>query len=188
DQAAAVAYRPRRELDDVGRACGEVEEFRRTRADQERRPGPLHRQRPTAVLASGVVSAVEAERLAAPGAPNELDGLLQPRDAHAGVVEADSRLGIVAHVPTGADAQLETPVGEEVDRRRVLREHEWMTEVVAGHESADAERRRRLGSRCKSRKRRELSSEVIRDKKYVVPSRLRSRRGFTPLGSRVRQA
>src|SRR5437588_512759 len=160
----------------------------RARAERERRPGPLHRQRPTAVLAGGVVSAVEAERLAAPRAPNELDRLLQPRDAHAGFIEADSRLRIVAHVPARADAQLETPVGEEVDRRRVLREYEWMTKVVAGHEGADAERRRRRGSRCESWKRRELASKVIRDEKDVVPGCLRSRCGCMPLGSRAREA
>src|SRR5205807_7689879 len=128
------------------------------------------------------------ERGAAPRTPNELDRLLQTRDAHPGVVEADSRLRIVAHVPARADSQLETPVGEEVNRRRVLREHEWMTEVVAGHEGSDAERRRRRGSRCKSRKRRELASKVIRDEKDVVPGCLRSRCGRMPLGSRAREA
>ena len=59
-----------------------------------------------------------------------------------GGVEREAGLLVVGGHPARADAELEPAVGEQVDRRRLVGEHDRVLVVVAEHERADPQRRR----------------------------------------------
>src|SRR5699024_2130118 len=64
-------------------------------------------------------------------------------------------------------AQFEPALGEQVERRRFLREDRRMPVVVAEDEGPDAQRRRGVGGRHQRRDRAELVIEVIGDRQAV---------------------
>jgi len=90
------------------------------------------------VARDGVVLALEGERPVGHQPLDDGDALLETVQAHAGRVVGHARAFVVAAHPPGTQAELEPTVGEQVDRGRLLRQHEGMAVVVVEHERADA--------------------------------------------------
>ena len=68
------------------------------------------------------------------------DDLLELGDSPARAVEGQPHRVVLVAAPAGADAELEPAVGEQVERRGLLRKHGGHVVVDAEHPAADAQR------------------------------------------------
>ena len=81
------------------------------------------------------------------------DAHARPRHRHAEPVV------LVAH-PSGTEPDLEPPVGQHVERRHLLGEHDRVMEVAGEHPAADAQRRRPRGGHRDRRQRGHVDRSV----------------------------
>ena len=72
----------------------------------------------------------------------------------------------------GADAQLESTSGQEVEAGELLRQHGWMPVVVGEYEGGEAQRRCRAGDRGQADQRADLAVEMIGKDDARVPQLL----------------
>ena len=87
-----------------------------------------------------VVLAGELDRAAGEQAGDDLDGLLEARDTNPGRIERDAGLDVFGLDPARADAELETPLGEQVKHGRLLGEHGRVAKVVVQDERTEPQR------------------------------------------------
>ena len=102
------------------------------RADHQRHPARRARQQDRVVRlpeAAGQRRALAGEQL-----PDDLEGLLEPRDA---VVVRQAEGAVLGLVPAGAEAEDEAAAADLGDRRRHLREQAGRVEARAGDERAE---------------------------------------------------
>ncbi len=85
-------------------------------------------------IGHGVVLALEGDRPVGHQPLEDRDRLLETVDPHAGPVELDPGLLVVGGHPAGAEAQLEAPVREQVERRHLAGEHDRVLVVVGKDE------------------------------------------------------
>ncbi len=158
--------------DDLGLARREPEDLRRATTDEERHR-LLQRLRHTVELGDAVVLAVERERARCEQALHDRDRLAQAGDAHAGTVERDACLLVVGGHPSRADTELQSTVGEQVERRHLPRADHRVLVVVAQDERADAQS---VGDRGRVRERDRgceiVLHEVVRHEQRRVSERL----------------
>jgi hypothetical protein len=114
-------------------------------------------------------------------------GLLEPLDTHPPEVERDPGLRVVGQQPARSHPQLEAPVGEEVQRGRVLGEDGGMPEIVVEDHAPHADRGGRVGSRHDGHGGGDLVAEVIGHDEDAVAQVLRPARLAQPLLARVAQ-
>jgi hypothetical protein len=157
--------------DDVGLPGGDPQHPRSTSADQDRGSGLLDRLGEPVVAGDRVVLAGERERLGSERAADDGEALEEPVDADAGRVVRDARLLVVADLPAGAETDLEPSVGQDVERRQLLGEHDRVLVVVVEHERTDAQRRRGVGGTLQGRHRGELVGEVVGHRQRAVAER-----------------
>jgi hypothetical protein len=108
-----------------------------------------------------VVGSREGHRLAVEQALHDHQGLGQARDPDLAGIEAQACLVVLAFHVARAEPQLEPPVAQHVDRRRLARHQHRMAEVVVEHHGADAQPWRRLGGSSKSRHGRQHLGEMV---------------------------
>ncbi len=96
-----------------------------------------------------------------PQRTQDLDALGQPRHPHPGRIHRDAGLLVVRRHPAGTEPELEASAGDDVERGRLLGEHDRVAEVVVEHERTDAKRRRGLRRNGECHHRRPLVVEVI---------------------------
>ena len=102
-------------------------------------------------------------------------------DADLRRVVGNSELTVIPGVPARAKPELEPATGEEVERRRLLREHHRIAVVVVEHEATDPERGRRRRGRGEGSDRGELRGDVIGHEQGVVAEGLSPPRRVTPV-------
>ena len=171
---AAAGGELRDEAHDLRLARREPQHAWPARPDVQRRAWSLHRPRMDLGLAQPIVGTGVRDALAGEQALDQRNGLRQPIDAAARRVVRQAQLAVVGRAPTGAQAQLQPAVGQDVERGRLARHDQWMAEVVGEDVGTDAQaagHRRRGGERCD---RRELVAQVIRHQQRVVAERLRA--------------
>jgi hypothetical protein len=131
--------------DDVGVLRGERQHAPAAAGHEDRRAArPVRLGRP---VQSGdpVMLAREVERALAEQALEHRDVLDHPADAHPRPVHRDARAGIVLDLIPGADADLQPPFGDQVERRQLARQHRRMPEVGGEDGGGDVQDRRRRG-------------------------------------------
>ena len=117
------------------------------------------------------VPPAEGERSVGEQAPHDRDRLAKAFDARPWRVELQPGRAIFRLVPTGTEADYETPLAEDVERRQVLCQDGGMTQVVIEHERAQAEAFRRRGDDAEQRDWSELSGKVIVNAEVAEPDR-----------------
>ena len=164
-RAAAALISPSRRFglmpDDVGLARRDRQHPLAAAADEDRRARLLRGHRVRRVVGDAVVLARDVELLAGEATLDDPDRFLEAVDAHRRRVVGQAERVVVGLHPPRADAELEAAVGEQVDRRRFLREDRGMLVVVVEHERPDAQRRRVRGRHRDRGQRREFVAEVI---------------------------
>ena len=154
---------------DVGVAGGEGQHALAAAADDERRPGLLHRAGREGVAEHLVVLAVEVERpVGAQEALDHLDRLLEARHPHGRVVVGQPGLVVVGAHPAGAEAHFEAAVAQHVERGRLLGQHEGVAVVVAEDQRAHAQRGRGGRHRRQGGDGRQLVAEVVGHEQRAV--------------------
>ena len=128
-----------------------------------------------------VVPAFEGSSVLRPQALDDLDRFLEARDAQAGTIVADARLDVVALHPAGANPEFVAAAREQLNRRRLLGEHDRVAEVhvvdqrahaqVLGHRARGPEQRRRIP----------LIAEVVRNEHARKAEVLNRSQLFGPL-------
>ena len=114
----------------------------------------------------------EARALVRPQAPDDRDRLLEASDAQAGPVVAHSGLVVVGLHPSGAEPELVTSLGEELDRRGGLGQHDRMPVVDAVDQRSHPELARDGRDRGQGRRGLPLRREVVGAEDTGVPERL----------------
>src|SRR5581483_9753046 len=114
--------------------------------DHERRPA--RRRREQDAILDGVEPAGERDALACEQAPDDLERLLEPRDA---AVERQAEGAELVLVPAGPDAEHEPAAADLVDRRGLLRKNRGRVEGEAGDERAERHPLGRRGERGQQR-------------------------------------
>jgi len=94
---------------------------------------------------------------------DDLQCLRQAVDANAGCVERYARLFVVRRHPAGAQPEIETAVGQQVQRCRFLCQDDWVTVVVVEHQRTDPQPGRRVGRGHEGGDHPQLVAKVIRD-------------------------
>src|SRR5215213_3509768 len=100
-----------------------------------------------------------------------MNGFLQPGDTHARGIEQDAGLVILVLQPAGADAQLQSTIGEDVDRASGHGQYDGVPEVVVEDEAGETQP---LGGDGRSRHRGdrlEPAHEVVRPTDRVIAER-----------------
>ena len=92
-------------------------------ADPDRRVGPLHRLRLGDRVLQLVVLALEGGARLRPQRPDDLHAFLQPVGSLVPRAELQPQHGVLVLRPAGADAELQPPAGQVVDRDGHLRQH-----------------------------------------------------------------
>jgi hypothetical protein len=112
---------------------------------------------------------------------NDPDRLTKPRHTDVPGIKADSDLVVLGlHVPR-TEAEFETAVAKQIDRRRITRDKDWMTKVVVQHKCSDAQFVRRFGSAEERDERREDVGQVVWNEKRRVAERLGAASLLAPL-------
>ena len=109
--------------------------------------------------------------------------LAEPLDANRVGIEAQPDLLVLGLHVAGSEADLDSPVGEQVERRRLPRDERGVAQVVVQDEGPDAHRRGRLGRDGQCDPRREDVREVVGDEEHRVAESLGTACLLTPLGS-----
>ena len=136
-----------------------------------------------------VVRARVGHRVLGPQPLEQGDRLRQPLDADTRRVVADAEALVVTVVPSGADAELEPAVRDDVDGGRLAREEQRIAEVVVEHEGTDAKRRRRRGRGRERRERRQaIADDVIGHDQSAVADGLEPSRERGPVHTGGRHA
>ena len=150
------------DADDVGLARREGQHLATAATDDDRRVGALRRLGLPVEISDPVVLAGERERPVGHQPLQHRDRLCEPRDPHPGWVEPETALLVVVGHPPRADAELEPPVRQQVDRRRLVGQHHRVLVVVAEDERADAQVLGHRGDRRDAGDRREgMVDEVV---------------------------
>ena len=121
-----------------------------------------------------VVGAMMRHLLAVEQATHDLDRFRHALLADTRRVERGADRGVLGVGVTGADAELEPPIGDMVDRRHLAGEVNRMPEVVVEHERADADALGRRRHRRQRRERRPVRSDVVERAEHVEPGALGS--------------
>ena len=127
--------------------------------------------------------ALEGARVVREQALDDRDRFGQSSDASAGGVEVDAGALVVLAHPAGPEAELEAPVGEHVDGRRLLGQHRRVVVVVRVHQRADPQRRGGVGGGHQRRGGRELVVEVVGHGEHRVAEVLGLAGDLDPLGA-----
>jgi hypothetical protein len=131
------------------------------------------------------VLALEVHFVAAPERLQDAQALLEPRHAHAGRVHRHSPRVVVGPQPTGADADVEPSVAQEIERGELLGEHHRMAVVVAQHVGPDAKGAGGIGHRGQRDQRRKIArTEVVGRGDGGEAASLGGARPFDQLGAR----
>ncbi len=142
-------------------------------ADQDRRARPLHRQRPPGVGRRSCSARRARSNVPSPKAPSmHVEPLDEAVDAHARAVVGDARSLVVGGHPAGAEPDLQPSVGQHVDRRQLLGQHDGVLVVVVPHERADAQGRRRRAAAISAGTGASWSLEVVGHRQHRVPAAL----------------
>ncbi len=150
------------DADDVGVLGGEGEDPLAAATDDERRPRLLHRPGEQRVLVHLVVAAVEGERAVGAEQPlDDLHRLFEALDPDPWRVVREARLFVVGLHPSGAEAELEAALAQDIERGRFLGQHEGVPVVVAEDERAQAQRGGGGGHGGQGRHRGQLVAEVV---------------------------
>ena len=94
-------------------------------------------------------------------AAHDLHRLGQSLQARARRIECQARLEVVGLEPAGAEAKLQAPAGQRVDRRRFFGQRGRMAEVIVEHDRAESDARSDRGRGHQRGQRRELFAEVV---------------------------
>src|SRR5215213_8364201 len=100
-----------------------------------------------------------------------MNGFLQPGDTHARGIERDAGLVVLVLQPAGADAQLQSSVGEDVDRAGGHGQYDGVAEVVVEDEAGETQPLGGDGRGCHRRDRLEPAYEVVRPADGVIAER-----------------
>ena len=155
------------EAHDVGLTGGQGQHPLAGAADEQRRVRPLHREGQAGVAADPDLLALQVDGLPGEVRLDERDDLLELRDPQRRLLEVQAHGFVLAPVRTRPEAELEPTVGEQVDRRRLLRERGRDVVVDAEHPTTDPQRggpRRRGGHRGDR-------GEVLRPQERLVAHR-----------------
>jgi len=112
--------------------------------------------------------------LTAQQATDDAERLDHAVDPHARRVVSHPELPIVAALPARPQAEIQASVAEPIERGRLARNDQGMTEVVGQHVRPDSQRRRHGGGRGKGGRRGQLASEVIGHVERCIPQLLRA--------------
>ena len=160
-------------------APGRIPDVRVLRGEPQRAPGagaadpdgrvrPLHRLG----LGDGILQVVvlprEGGARLGPQPTDDLQALLEPVGAVAAATELKAQHGVLVLGPSGADAEVEPPTGQVVDRHRHLGQHPRMPVGVADHRAPDPGAGRQLRHRRQHRPGLEDGSVVVRAQRREV--------------------
>jgi hypothetical protein len=98
----------------------------------------LHRGGREGKVTYGVVLPAKGERGGGEDAFEDLNRLCQPTDTKTRRIERDAALLIVRAVKASAQAEHQTPLGEEVDRGEFAAQQKWVTKIVGQDVTANA--------------------------------------------------
>src|SRR5207248_3134771 len=126
----AKAIERRDERHDLRLTRCDPEHPRPAGTDQERWVRALRRPRQDRRVADAVVRSFVGHPLLRPETFDQSDGFLHSIDADLRRVIGDTELLLIAPAPARPDAELEPTVREEVEGRRLLREHHRVAVVV----------------------------------------------------------
>src|SRR5205085_8512457 len=115
---------------DLGLAAGELEYLRTARRDEERRPRLLDRLWPALRLHRAVIRSLESHLVLGEDALHERHRLGQTGDADPAAVERDAGALVVAVEPSGAEADLDATIRNDVEGREFARENDRVAEIV----------------------------------------------------------
>lgn len=122
----------------------------------------------TVQFGNPVMLTAEGERRRAEQTLDHRDRLDQPADPHAGRIKRNTRLGIVRTEIAGPQPELQSPIGQEIYRRGLLRQDGRVPVVVVEDEAAHPEVARRVCGGDQSGKGCQLVVEVIRQEERRI--------------------
>ncbi len=173
------------DADDVGFSGRNRQNTLASASDENRRARCLDGFWGAVVVRDRVVVAGERERLRAHSALDDVEAFHESIDTHLGRIVRNAELFVVADHPPGSDAEFEAPIGQDVHRRKFLREHGGMLVVVVPYECADAQN---VGDICcahQCRDRSELIVEMVRHRQARVAVGLGSASEVRPFLART---
>ena len=167
--------------DDVGDLTREAQHARLATTDDERRTAGRVRPRRTGQVGDRVVLAREVDGLLLREQRlQDLRVLDHAIDAHLRRFHRDARAVVVELLPARADADLEPPFRQHVDRRELTGEHRGMAVVAVEDERADLQRGGEHRGRGHRRDRAEPLVEVIGNEQRRVAERFELADGVRP--------
>ena len=148
--------------------------------------GALDGQWIALVVGDAIVPTGKRNRLAPQQPLDNSDRLRQPRHPGAGRIEAQPRLVVFGSHVSGAQAELKSAIGQEVDCRRLTGYQHRVAQVIVEHMRANLEACRRLGSADQRRHWRKKVCQVIGHIEHGVAEVLEFPGLLPPLGARGR--
>ena len=142
------------DADDVRQPPGQRQDALATATDEDRGMRLLNRQRQSSEAVDMHVLAVDRQFVARPVGLQQFDDLTQALDADAGTIHRDAEAFVLGGHPAGAEADLETALGQQVERRHLLGQDDRLMEVDVEHSAPDAQvgGHRRGGRHCGDRR------------------------------------
>ena len=103
---------------------------------------------------------------------DDRDRFFQPVEADRCRIEVDAHGLVLRGHPSGPEAVLEAPIGQQIDSGQFFRQHDGVAKIVAVHDGAHPQRCGRGRSGCQRRSDRHVIDEVVRHCQDVVAKAL----------------